>query len=69
MFLVIASRALPASEIALLALLEVVLGVLWTWLFAGEQPGAATLLGGAVVLGALVLNELGGLRPSAKRAA
>jgi drug/metabolite transporter (DMT)-like permease len=56
--LVVASRTLPAAEIALLGLLEVVLGVLWAWLFAGEQPGAATLLGGAVVLAALVLNEL-----------
>jgi drug/metabolite transporter (DMT)-like permease len=58
MLLVLASRSLLAPEIALLGLLEVVLGPLWTWLFAGEEPGAATLVGGAVVLGALVANEV-----------
>ena len=62
MLLVIASRTLPAPEIALLGLLEVVLGPLWAWLGAGEAPAAATLAGGAVVLAALALNELGGLR-------
>jgi drug/metabolite transporter (DMT)-like permease len=63
--LVIASRTLPAPEIALLGLLEVVLGPLWVWLGAGETPAAATLAGGAVVLAALALNELGALRRSA----
>jgi drug/metabolite transporter (DMT)-like permease len=59
--LVVASRVLPPPEIALLALLEVILGPLWTWLGAGERPAHATLVGGAVVLSALALNELGGL--------
>src|SRR5207244_4089245 len=35
--LVIASRTLPAPELALLGLLEVVLGPLWAWLGAGER--------------------------------
>jgi len=61
MLLVVASRTLPAPEIALLGLLEVVLGPLWAWLGAGETPAGATLLGGAVVLAALALNELGAL--------
>lgn len=58
MLLVIASRTLLAPEIALLGLLEVVLGPLWAWLGAGEVPAGATLLGGLVVLGALAANEL-----------
>jgi drug/metabolite transporter (DMT)-like permease len=62
MLLVIASRYLPAPEIALLGLLEVVLGPLWAWLGAGEAPAQATLAGGAVVLIALAGNEIGGLR-------
>ena len=62
MLLVIASRTLPAPEIALLGLLEVVLGPLWAWLGAGETPAAATLAGGGVVLAALFLNEVGGMR-------
>jgi drug/metabolite transporter (DMT)-like permease len=56
--LVLASRALLAPEIALLGLLEVVLGPLWAWLGAGEMPPGATLLGGMIVLGALAANEL-----------
>lgn len=60
--LVIASRVLRAPEIALLSLLEVVLGPLWAWLGAGEFPGHETLLGGSVVLAALLLNEINTLR-------
>jgi hypothetical protein len=40
------------------ALLETVLGPLWVWLAVGETPSTAGLLGGAVVLGALVANTL-----------
>jgi drug/metabolite transporter (DMT)-like permease len=58
MLLVLASRALLAPEIALLGLLEVVLGPLWAWLGAGEVPAGSTVLGGLIVLGALVANEL-----------
>lgn len=52
------TRVLKAPEISLLALLEVVFGVLWAWLGAGEAPSLAVLGGGALVLGALVTNEL-----------
>ncbi len=58
MLMVRASPHLSAPEIALLALLEVVLGPLWAWLGAGEAPAIATLTGGAVVIVALVVNEL-----------
>jgi drug/metabolite transporter (DMT)-like permease len=61
MFLVMASRSLLAPELALLALLEVVLGPLWAWLGAGETPAPGTLVGGAVVLAALAGNELAAL--------
>jgi drug/metabolite transporter (DMT)-like permease len=62
MLMVHASPQLSAPEISLLALLEVVLGPLWVWLGAGEAPGAATLAGGALVIAALLLNELAALR-------
>jgi drug/metabolite transporter (DMT)-like permease len=65
---VIASRSLLAPEIALLGLLEVVLGPLWAWLGAGEIPANATLAGGAIVLLALSSNELAGIRPERKAA-
>jgi drug/metabolite transporter (DMT)-like permease len=49
---------LAPHEVALIALLEVVLGPLWAWLFVGEATHAATLQGGVVVLAALVVNTL-----------
>jgi len=53
-----AARLLTAPEVALLALLEVIFGILLAWWFGGERPGAATLLGGGAVLAALIYNEL-----------
>jgi hypothetical protein len=47
-----AAQHLAPHEIALLGLLEVVLGPLWAWIWAGETPGAGTLQGGMLVLGA-----------------
>jgi drug/metabolite transporter (DMT)-like permease len=31
---------------------------MWAWLWAGEQPGTSTLQGGALVLSALLINEV-----------
>lgn len=59
-------RVLKAPEISLLALLEVVFGVLWAWLGAGEAPSVPVLGGGALVLGALVANETLALRERAR---
>lgn len=59
---VAAARVLSAPEVALLGLLEVLFGVLWAWLGAGEAPSLAVLAGGATVLAALVANELLGVR-------
>jgi len=51
------ARVLPGPEISLLALLEVVFGVAWAWLGAGEAPTGAVLTGGVLVLLALAGNE------------
>jgi|SRR5688572_21693422 drug/metabolite transporter (DMT)-like permease len=56
------ARVLPGPEIALLALLEVIFGVAWAWLGAGETPGSAALTGGTLVIAALIGNELLALR-------
>lgn len=53
-------RVLKAPEMALLGLLEVIFGILWAWLGAGERPRPEVLMGGALVIGALVFNELWG---------
>ena len=49
---------LKAPEISLLALLEIIFGILLVWVGAGEAPGNSVLYGGALVIGALVINEL-----------
>jgi drug/metabolite transporter (DMT)-like permease len=55
-FLTIGGRLIPAAEVALITLLEVVLGPLWVWIFLSEQPGVATLVGGAIVLGEVAIQ-------------
>lgn len=55
-FLTIGGRLIPAGEVALITLLEIVLGPLWVWVFLGERPSTATLVGGAIVLGAVLLE-------------
>ncbi len=52
-----ASRTLSATELGLLALLEPIIGPLWVWLLMGEDPGGNALLGGVIVLGAVIANE------------
>ena len=56
------SRSLPAAELALLSLAEVLLGPLWVWLFLGETASVNTLIGGAVLLAAIAGNALSGNR-------
>ena len=56
------TRVLPAPELALLGLLEVIFGVLWAWWGAGEVPSSSALWGGAMVPAALVGNEWLGWR-------
>lgn len=56
------SRSLPAAELALLSLAEVLLGPLWVWLFLGETASHNTLIGGAVLLAAIAGNAVSGKR-------
>jgi drug/metabolite transporter (DMT)-like permease len=61
---VICARVLKAPEVSLLALLEVIFGILWAWLFAGEVPTQAVFIGGVLVIGALAANEALGWKSS-----
>jgi drug/metabolite transporter (DMT)-like permease len=61
-FLTLAMRRMPAAEIGLYTLLETVLGPLWVWLAYGEQPANLALLGGALIVGALLINSVASLR-------
>jgi drug/metabolite transporter (DMT)-like permease len=59
---VVCARVLKAPEVSLLALLEVVFGIALAWWGAHEAPQLSVLVGGALVLGALFLNECLGWR-------
>lgn len=50
----IGQRVVPASETSLLIMGEVVLAPLWVWIFVGETASASTLIGGAIILAAVV---------------
>src|SRR5580704_5028429 len=59
------AKHIPPAEAGLIAMLDVVLGPLWVFLAFGEQPGPMAIVGGTLVLGALVwrlLPEIGGGR-------
>jgi drug/metabolite transporter (DMT)-like permease len=58
-FLTIGARLIPAAEVALITLLEIVLGPIWVWIALSEEPAAATLVGGAIVLAAVVIEARG----------
>ncbi|MES1150289.1 MAG: DMT family transporter [Dongia sp.] len=50
----IGGRYIPSGEAGLIGMLDVVLSPLWVWLLFNEQPGQAALVGGVLVLGAVV---------------
>ena len=47
-------RSVAAARVSLLLMTEVVLAPLWVWIWPGETPRAGTLVGGAIVLTAVV---------------
>lgn len=59
------SRGLPAAEATLISSVENILAPIWVWVFLGETAGPATLLGGAMVLAAVMLNAVAGARRAA----
>jgi len=63
LLITLAMRHLPAVEVGLFTLLETVLGPVWVWLAYGERPGSFALLGGSLIVTALILNSLLG-RPA-----
>lgn len=56
------SKTVPAAELALLSMAEVLLGPLWVWLFLGETATLYTLIGGCVLLVAIAGNAISGVR-------
>jgi drug/metabolite transporter (DMT)-like permease len=54
--LTVGARLIPAAQVALITLLETVLGPLWVWLALDERPSTLTLVGGAIVIAAIVIQ-------------
>ena len=66
LFMVLATRHLPAVEIGLFTLLETVMGPCWAWLAAGERPSTQAIAGGALIITAVLVNA--GIARAAPRA-
>ena len=56
------SRVVPAAELTLLSMVEVMLGPVWVWLFLNETATTGTFVGGAILLAAIAGNALSGAR-------
>jgi drug/metabolite transporter (DMT)-like permease len=54
------ARLIPAGEAILLSLLETVLGPIWVWVWPAlhEYPGDRALIGGALVIAAVIWNTV-----------
>jgi drug/metabolite transporter (DMT)-like permease len=60
------SARLPATEISLLQVLEIIFGTTWAWLWGRETPSNATLIGGSLVVVVLVVHAAWGMRSTQK---
>jgi drug/metabolite transporter (DMT)-like permease len=65
-FLSLGARLIPAVEVALISQLETVLAPVWVWLAGLERPSAPVIIGGLVVIGAVVLQVTAGGRSPAR---
>lgn len=58
----IGSKVVPAAELTLLSMTEVLLGPFWVWAFLGETASKWTLVGGFILLAAIAGNAMSGVR-------
>ena len=61
-FFIKGSRYVPAAELTLLTMLEVILSPLWVWLLLNEHPGNWTLIGGAIIMLGVFIQASGARR-------
>lgn len=54
------SKHVPAAELTLLTMLEVILSPIWVWLLFNEHPGYWTLAGGSIIMLGVLVQALGG---------
>ena len=55
-FITIGARKTPSAMVGIIMLTEAVLGPLWAWLFANENPPLMVLIGGSIVIFAVLLQ-------------
>ena len=55
-FITIGARKTPSAMVGIIMLTEAVLGPLWAWLFVNETPPLMVLIGGTVVISAVLLQ-------------
>ena len=53
------AKAVPAVTLSLVAMLDVVLNPLWSWVGVGEVPTQSAFIGGAIIVGAVVISIFG----------
>jgi drug/metabolite transporter (DMT)-like permease len=56
-------RLIPAADAGLITVLEVILAPVWVWLAFGEDPGTRAIIGGAIVLAAVIAHTVFERRP------
>ena len=57
-FITIGSRTTPAAMVGLLMLMETIFAPIWVWLFYNEIPPVSVLIGGIIILSAVVMKSL-----------
>ena len=55
-FITIGAQKTPAAMVGVIMLTEAILGPLWAWIFINEQPPFIVLIGGSIVLFAVLLQ-------------
>ena len=55
-FITIGAQRTPAAMVGVIMLTEAILGPLWAWIFINEQPPFIVLIGGSIVLFAVLLQ-------------
>lgn len=53
------AKAVPAVTISLIVMLDAVLNPFWSWLGVGEVPTSSAFLGGAIIIGAVLISVFG----------
>jgi len=62
MLYTLGSKVIPAAELTLLTMVEVMLAPVWVWALMGETASPGTLAGGAILMAAVAFNALSGMR-------